>query len=85
MSLENQNDIIGAQKYYTYAINAVPNDSLDWSNYAFSLALLHIKKGENQLAYALLQNALKNHKRNENNTEDIKKIQSTIDQIQKYI
>ena len=83
LSLEINGDINGAQEYYTAAMNSVSNDTLDWANYAFSIALIHIAREENQLALSLLKQALAIRKRFENDSDEIGKIQRAIDNIQK--
>jgi hypothetical protein len=82
LSLENS-DINGAQEYYKCAMNCVPNDTLDWATYAFSVALLHIACGENHSALGLLEQALTTRKRFETDSNEITKIQLAIGNIQK--
>ncbi|CAF3653798.1 unnamed protein product [Rotaria sordida] len=82
LSLQNQSKFNDAEEYYKRAMNSIPNDILDWTDYAFNLALIHIIHGENQSALDLLQQALKVRQQFENETEDIEKIQRAINNIQ---
>jgi tetratricopeptide (TPR) repeat protein len=82
-SFENNGDINSAYKYYKRAMDFVPNNILDWTDYAYHVALIHIIRGENQSALDLLQQALTLRKQLENETEGINKIQHTINNIEK--
>jgi tetratricopeptide (TPR) repeat protein len=83
LSLENRGEVFNAEEYYKRAMNSIPNDTLDWSDYAFNIAIIYMTRGENQLALDLLQQALIIRNRYENETEQINKIQHAIDNIQK--
>jgi len=82
-SLQDKGDLKGAQESYQHAMMYAPDDSLDWATYAFHAALVHIVHGERQLALELLQKALRIRIPLEKNSEDIDRIQLTIDKIQK--
>ncbi|CAF2824680.1 unnamed protein product [Rotaria sp. Silwood2] len=83
LSLQNQSNLNGAQEYYKHAMNSIPNNILDWADYAFNLAIIHTIHRENQAALDLLEQALTVRKQFENETEDIEKIQRAINNIQK--
>ena len=83
LSFEKNGDINSAQEFYKRAMDTVPNDILDWANYACHVAIMYTIHGENQSALDLLQCALTLRKKFENETEEINKIQRTIDNITK--
>jgi len=66
-------------------MNSVPKDTLDWTDYAFNIAMIHMTHGENQLALDLLRQALIIRNRFEKDTEEITKIQRAIDTIEKHV
>jgi hypothetical protein len=66
-------------------MDSIPNDTLDWTDYAFNAAIIHMTRGENQLALELLRQALITRNRFEKETEEITKIQCAIDTIEKHI
>jgi hypothetical protein len=63
-------------------MNSVPNDTLDWTDYAFKVAMINRTHGENQLALDLLEKALTIRKQFENDTDDISQIERVISDIQ---
>jgi tetratricopeptide (TPR) repeat protein len=81
-SLQTKGDLKGAQESYKQAMMYAPDDTLDWATYAFYAALVHIARGERQLALELLQKALNIRKPLEKTSEDIDRIQLTIDKLQ---
>jgi tetratricopeptide (TPR) repeat protein len=85
LSSEKNGDISHSQEYYQQAINSVPNDTLDWADYALKIAIIHMTRGENQLALDLLQKALIIRNRFENETDEISQIQRAIDRLQQQI
>ena len=82
-SFENNGDINSAYDYYNRAMNSVPNSILDWTDYAYHVALMHIIHGQNQSALDLLHQALTLRKQLESETAGINKIQHAIDNIEK--
>lgn len=78
---QKNGDISTGKDFYQRAINIVPNDTLDWTDYAFQLAMIHHIQGENQIALDLLQQALTRRKQWENQTEEIDRIESAIKRI----
>ena len=82
LSLERQGDITHSYEYYQQAMNSVPNDTIDWTDYAHKIAMIHMTRGENQLALDLLEKALTIRKRFENDTDDISQIERAINDIQ---
>ena len=83
LSLQSKLDINGAKENYRHAMDSIPDNIPDWADYAFYLSLLHRIHGENHLALDLLQRALAVRKEFENDTEQINRIQRTIDHIKK--
>ncbi|CAF0841104.1 unnamed protein product [Adineta steineri] len=78
---ETKHDINNAYEFYKHAMNSVPNDILDWADYAFHVAKIHLIREENQLAFDLLQQALTLRKRFENGTEQISCIERLLDRL----
>lgn len=82
-SLTSQGQFDQAKEYYKSALSSIPNDTLDWADYAYRLAVLCRIHGENQSALDLLQQALSIRMRFEHDTDDIEIIKRTIDAISK--
>lgn len=81
LSAENTGDIAKAQECYQCAMDAIPNDSLDWTEYASCLAIIHMTRGENQLALNLFEQALSIRKELEKESEEINKLQAIINRL----
>lgn len=76
---DKNGDTSSAQEYYQRAMNTIPKDTLDWADYAFNVAIIHMTRGENQQALNLLQQALTIRNRFENQADELEKIQRAID------
>ncbi|UJR21427.1 hypothetical protein I4U23_024513 [Adineta vaga] len=79
---ETNGDLPNAQHFYERAMNCVPNDILDWADYSYHIAKIHLARGENQLALSLLQQSLILRKRYEEESEEIDNLQHAINNIQ---
>jgi tetratricopeptide (TPR) repeat protein len=80
-SKQNNGDLNGAEESYKHAMSYTPDNTLDWAIYAFQLAVIHIIRGEQQLALHLLQKALHIRNQLEKNSQEIDQIQRAIDNI----
>ncbi|CAF1018440.1 unnamed protein product [Adineta steineri] len=78
LSYETKRDINNAHESYKLAMNSVPNNILDWADYAVPVATTHLVRGENQLAIDLLQQALTLRQRFEKDTEQIFRIKNLL-------
>ncbi|CAF1027658.1 unnamed protein product [Adineta steineri] len=83
LSYETKRDINNAHESYKLAMNSIPNNILDWADYAVPVATTHLVRGENQLAIDLLQQALALRQRFEKDTEQIFRIKNLLAQYSK--
>ena len=83
LAFQRNGDMNNAQDFYKRAMDCVPNDVLDWADYAFDLATIYQTQGEDQAALDVLQQALALRQRHENETEQIELLQKAINAIDK--
>ena len=81
-SLHIKGDLDGAEENYTLAMTCTPERTIDWTTYAFNIAIIHMVRGERQLALEFLQKARDIRKQFENHSPEIDQIQRAIDNIQ---
>ncbi|CAF1366538.1 unnamed protein product [Adineta ricciae] len=82
---ESNRDFTNAREFYQRAMSHAPNDTLDWAEYSFHVATIHMIFGENQLALDLLKQALAVRQRYEKESEQIETLQRAIDSIDKTV
>jgi tetratricopeptide (TPR) repeat protein len=85
LASENNGDIDTSLENYQRAMNSISNNTLDWTDYALKAAIIHMTRGENQLALDLLEQALSIRNRFEKETDEINQIQRAIDNVPKQI
>lgn len=78
---QKNGDMTNGKDFYQRAMNIIPHETLDWTDYAFQLAMIHQIRGENHLALDLLQQALTIRKQWANQSEEIDRIECAIKQI----
>ena len=78
---EKNGDLSMREEFYRRAMNTAPNETLDWTDYAWQMAMIHRIRGEHPFALDLLQRTLTIRKQFETHSNEIDRIENAIKQI----
>lgn len=78
---EKNGDLPTREDFYRRAMNTAPSNTLDWTDYASKIAMIHQIRGENQIALDLFQRVLIVRKQLENQSDEIDRIEHIIQQL----
>lgn len=79
--LQEKGDLDGAKENYQNAMKYTMRNSIEWTDYAYALALLHQTTGESGLALELLDKALEVRLTHEDHGETIDRFKQTIENL----
>lgn len=79
--LKTKGDLNGAKENYERAMNYISNQTVQWADYAYELALIYLNQAEKQKALDLLEKSLKIREQFQQSNEEIQRIQTMLHEI----